>query len=143
MAKPRLSIAYPQLFVADVTRAAAFYVDRLGFTVVYLYGEPPFYGLVERDGVGLNLRCVERPAIDPTLREDETLLSANIPVDDVEALFAEFTARGVDVAQPLKAQPCGESDFIIRYPDGYLLCFASATVLYQRRCIESRAKIIA
>jgi catechol 2,3-dioxygenase-like lactoylglutathione lyase family enzyme len=127
MAKPQLSIAYPQLFVADVTRAAAFYVDKLGFTVTYLYGEPPFYGLVERDHAGLNLRCVERPAIDPALRERESLLSANIPVDGVEALFAEFQDRGVDVAQPLTRQPWGASDFIVRDPDGNLVCFASRT----------------
>jgi catechol 2,3-dioxygenase-like lactoylglutathione lyase family enzyme len=127
MPTARLSVAYPQLFVADVTRAAAFYVEKLGFTIAYLYGEPPFYGLVERDRAGLNLRCVEGPAIDPALREREILLSANIPVDDVEALFAEFQRRGVDMAQPLTQQPWGARDFIIRDPDGNLLCFASAT----------------
>ena len=53
--------------------------------------------------------------------------SANIPVDDVEALFAEFAERGVDITQPLTEQPWGASDFIVRDPDGNLLCFASAT----------------
>src|SRR5215471_11320863 len=58
-ATPRLQIAFPQLFVADVRRAAVFYQDKLGFEIAYLNGEPPFYGLVTRDRVGLNLRCAK------------------------------------------------------------------------------------
>jgi hypothetical protein len=74
----RLCISYPQLFVADVPRAATFYERTLGFSIEYLYGEPPFYGLVARDGVGLNLRCVAPPPIDPALRERESLLGSII-----------------------------------------------------------------
>lgn len=125
-ADPRLLAAYPQLFVRDVTRAAAFYRDKLGFAVTYLYGEPPFYGLVERDGVGLNLRHVDQPVMDPALREEESLLSANIPVRAVMALFVEFKERGVAFQQTLKEQPWGAIDFVVRDPDGNLLCFASA-----------------
>src|SRR5262249_6084571 len=123
---PRLRIAYPQLFVADVQRAAEFYVQKLGFSIAYLYGAPPFYGLVTLDDVGLNLRCVASPLIDPSLRERESLLGANIVVDGVKALFLEFQRRGVDFAQTLKEQPWGATDFVVRDIDGNLLCFASA-----------------
>ena len=125
-ADPRLLTAYPQLFVQDVARAVAFYRDKLGFAVTYLYGEPAFYGLVERDGVGLNLRHVDQPMMDPALREQESLLSAQIPVRAVKALFIEFKERGVAFHQTLKAQPWGATDFVIRDPDGNLICFASA-----------------
>jgi catechol 2,3-dioxygenase-like lactoylglutathione lyase family enzyme len=124
--EPRLCIAYPQLFVSDLARAADFYERKLGFAVVYLYGEPPFYGLVARDGVGLNLRHVDVPVVDPSLRDQEILLSANIPVDGVEALFRQFQQYDVPFAQTLKAQPWGAKDFIVRDPDGNLICFASA-----------------
>jgi hypothetical protein len=33
----------PQLFVADILAACDFYVDKLGFTVVFTYGEPPHH----------------------------------------------------------------------------------------------------
>ena len=120
---PGLRIAYPQLFVADVERSVAFYVEKLGFSIVYLYGQPPFYGAVSRDGVGLNLRHVDSPVLDPDRCERESLLGAAIVVDDVEALFREFSERSVAFAQPLKVQPWGASDFIVRDPDGNLINF--------------------
>ncbi|HEY1548436.1 MAG TPA: VOC family protein [Kofleriaceae bacterium] len=117
-----LRVAYPQLFVADVRRAAAYY-ETLGFTTAYVHGEPAFYALVTRDDVGLNLRFVHAPVIDR--QRDGDLLSANIVVDDVDALFVELVSRGVDFAQRLQTQPWGASDFIVCDPDGNLLCFAS------------------
>lgn len=124
--KPRLIAAYPQALVADVTRAARFYCDQLGFRVVYLYGEPPFYALVERDGARINLRHVDAPArYRPEGDGDEDVLTANIPVRGVKALFLELRERGVTFAQTLEEQPWGARDFLVRDPDGNLLCFAS------------------
>jgi catechol 2,3-dioxygenase-like lactoylglutathione lyase family enzyme len=122
---PRVCIAYPQLFVADVTRSAEFYKQKLGFAVEYLYGEPPFYALVARDGVGLNLRHVDAPPIDPALARRESLLGAAIVVDGVKELYLEFKERGVEFEQALKLQPWGATDFIVRDPDGNLISFAS------------------
>ncbi len=42
----------PQLFVSDLEAASAFYVHKLGFKVVFSYGDPPFYAQVARDGGG-------------------------------------------------------------------------------------------
>jgi catechol 2,3-dioxygenase-like lactoylglutathione lyase family enzyme len=126
-ARPILSIAHPQIFVADVTRASEFYVRKLGFSIEYLYGEPPFYGLVSRDRAYLNLRYVCEPVIDAALRDRETLLSANIPVDGVKELFLEFKQNGVEIVQTLKEQPWGATDFLVRDLDGNLICFASPT----------------
>lgn len=121
---PRLVAAYPQARVADVTCAAEFYREKLGFRVVYLYGEPPFYGLVARDGAWINLRHVDTP--ERSRREDEAdVLMANIPVHGIKRLYLELRTRGVDFAQTLKEEPWGATDFIVRDPDGNLLCFAS------------------
>jgi catechol 2,3-dioxygenase-like lactoylglutathione lyase family enzyme len=126
MDAPRLVSAYPQALVADVARAAAFYREKLGFTVVYLYGAPPFYGLIERDGARINLRHVDAPGrYRPD--GDAEVLTANVPVDGVEALFRELQARGVAFAQTLEEKPWGATDFLVRDPDGNLLCFASAS----------------
>jgi len=51
----------PQLFVSDLEAARAFYVHKLGFKVVFSYGEPPFYAQIARDGGRLNLRRVIGP----------------------------------------------------------------------------------
>ncbi|MSO92296.1 MAG: VOC family protein [Rhodospirillales bacterium] len=120
---PRLCVAYPQVFVTDVKRAAEFYSRKLGFSIAYLYGEPPFYGLVSRNGVGLNLRHVDSPVMPRPQTEEESLLSASLVVDGVKELFLEFKRRGVDFAQTLKLQPWDATDFIVRDPDGNLICF--------------------
>jgi catechol 2,3-dioxygenase-like lactoylglutathione lyase family enzyme len=119
-----LLAAYPQLFVADMAVACDFYVCRLGFSVEFLAGEPPFYGQVVRDGVRLNFRCVDVPVIDPARADIEELLAAYIPVADVDALFAEFQTAGATFRDFLQLRPWGRRDFVVRDPDGNLLCFA-------------------
>lgn len=122
--RPVLLDAEPQLFVRDIAAACAFYVDKLGFAVVFTYGEPPFYAQVGRDGARLNLRCVDAPVIDPALRERETLLSAAITLEDAKPLFLEYQAAGVPFHQTLRTEPWGARTFIIADPDGNLILFA-------------------
>ncbi len=123
--KARLSGAEPQLFTADFAASLRFYTEKLGFGVAFSYGEPPFYGQVERDDAKLNLRHVDAPVFEPEARERESLLSASITVSDAEALFREYEATGVAFAQPLKDEPWGARTFIVRDPDGNLILFAS------------------
>jgi catechol 2,3-dioxygenase-like lactoylglutathione lyase family enzyme len=122
--KATLFAAEPQLFVADVVAACEFYVQKLGFTVAFTYGDPPFYGQVFRNGATLNLRFLSEPAIDPELREREHLLSASITLDDAEPLFLEFEAAGVTFHQTLQTEPWGARTFIVSDPDGNLILFA-------------------
>ena len=126
-AKAVIAGVEPQLFVADIKSAIGFFVRRLGFSIVFTYGEPPYYAQVSRDGARLNLRCVDRPVIDPGLRDREELLSATLIVasaDEIRQLFREFEGRGVGFVQTLTKKPWGARDFIIRDIDGNLLLFA-------------------
>jgi catechol 2,3-dioxygenase-like lactoylglutathione lyase family enzyme len=123
LTKPTLLAAEPQLFVTDIAAACAFYVSRLGFSVAFIWGEPPFYAQVFRDGARFNLRHLDGPVFDPAVR-DQDLLSASITVDDVKALFLEFQAAGADFAQALKTEAWGARTFIVRDPDGNLVLFA-------------------
>lgn len=125
--RAKLVAAEPQLFVADVNAACEFFTRKLSFAVVFKYGDPPFYGQVKRDGAALNLRHVDRPVIDPALRDRESLLSAAITVataGEIKQLFLEFQSTGVAFNQPLKREPWGALDFIVSDPDGNLLLFA-------------------
>ena len=122
----KLTAAEPQLFVTDMQRACDFFTGKLGFTVAFLHGTPPFYGQVKRDGLGLNLRHVDAPVIEPALRDREELLAASLVVDDVAALFAEYEAAGAPFFQRLRVEPWGARTFIVRDPDGNLLLFAGA-----------------
>jgi len=125
--KTVLVAAEPQLFVADIESSCDFFTGKLGFAVAFTYGEPPFYGQVRRDAARINLRCVDRPVIDPALRDREELLSAALTVataEEIKALFLEFQAAGVTFFQTLKRQPWGARNFIVRDPDENLLLFA-------------------
>jgi catechol 2,3-dioxygenase-like lactoylglutathione lyase family enzyme len=125
-AKSTFLAAEPQLFVASVVTSCEFYTKKLGFTVAFIYGEPPFYGQVFRDGARLNLRCLSEPAINPALREKEQLLSASITLDDALPLFREFQTAGVVFHQVLKTEPWGAHTFIVCDPDGNLILFAAS-----------------
>ena len=125
--RPVLTAAEPQLFVVDIKKSCDFFTRKLGFTIAFVYGEPPFYGQVKRDGARLNLRCVAAPVIDGRVRERESLLSAAVTVDsaaEVEQLFREFQAADVAFHQTLKHEPWDAIDFIVKDPDGNLLLFA-------------------
>jgi uncharacterized glyoxalase superfamily protein PhnB len=119
--------AEPQLFVTDIQRSCEFFQQKLGFSLVFSSGDPPFYAQVGRDAARLNLRCVERTVIDSTLREREELLSASMTVAtavEIKLLFLEFQSAGVTFHQKLKKQPWGARNFIVKDPDGNLLLFA-------------------
>jgi catechol 2,3-dioxygenase-like lactoylglutathione lyase family enzyme len=125
--KAVITSAEPELFVADIKTSCDFFTGKLGFAVAFTYGEPPFYAQVKRDGARLNLKCVDRPVIDPVLRDREQLLSAALIVEtaeEIKALFLEFETAGVAFFQKLKREPWGARNFIIPDPDGNLLLFA-------------------
>ena len=119
--------AEPQLFVADIKKSCEFFGEKLGFSLVFSYGKPPFYAQVGRDAARLNLRCVERPVIESMVRDREVLLSASMTVgtaDEIKLLFLEFRSAGVAFHQTLKKQPWGAKNFVVKDPDGNLLLFA-------------------
>ncbi|TCC61220.1 VOC family protein [Kribbella pittospori] len=123
-ARPVLTQAEPQLFVSDMNAACAFFEHELGFTVVFTYGDPPYYGQVRRDNVSLNLRYVCDPVYNGTVREDDQLLAAAISVDNVKALYSEYAGADVEFQQTLKRQPWGAHQFVVRDRDGNLILFS-------------------
>jgi catechol 2,3-dioxygenase-like lactoylglutathione lyase family enzyme len=126
--KAVIASAEPQLFVADIKASCDFFIAKLGFAIVFSYGEPPFYAQVRRDGAPLNLRHVDHPVIDPDLRDREQLLSASFTVataEEIKQLFLEFQAASVTFFQTLRKEPWGARNFIVKDPDGNLLLFAA------------------
>ena len=125
--KPTIVSAEPQLFVTDIKRSCEFFREKLGFSLVFSYGKPPYYAQVGRDAARLNLRFVERPVIESTVRDREELLSVSMTVataDEIKLLFLEFQSAGVAFHQMLRKQPWGAKNFVVKDPDGNLLLFA-------------------
>jgi uncharacterized glyoxalase superfamily protein PhnB len=119
--------AEPQLFVTDIKRSSEFFHEKLGFSLIFSYGDPPYYAQMGRDAARLNLRYVEGPVIESTVRDREELLSVSMTVataHEIKLLFLEFQSAGVAFHQTLKKQPWGAKNFIVKDPDGNLLLFA-------------------
>jgi catechol 2,3-dioxygenase-like lactoylglutathione lyase family enzyme len=119
--------AEPQLLVADIKRSCEFFCKKLGFSLVFSYGNPPYYAQVARDMARLNLRYVEDPIIGSLPCDRKDLLSASMTVataEEIKLLFLEFRTAGVTFQQTLKKQPWGAKNFVVKDPDGNLLLFA-------------------
>jgi catechol 2,3-dioxygenase-like lactoylglutathione lyase family enzyme len=116
-----------QLFVSDIKASCTFFTQKLGFSTVFVYGEPPFFAQVRRNAGRLNLRHVDTAVIESARREREELLSADLGVDKeehIKQLFLEFQAAGVTFFRGLRKEPWGARTFIVMDPDGNLILFA-------------------
>ncbi len=126
-AEPPPMMSEPEVYVSDFDQARDFYTEKLGFEVVFTYGEPPFYGQVRREKALLNLRLICEPVFVGDVREREELVSAGFTLGSaaaIRALFAEYQSAGVDFFRPLKQEPWGARTFSVRDPFGNLLLFA-------------------
>jgi catechol 2,3-dioxygenase-like lactoylglutathione lyase family enzyme len=127
MSEIELKSVVPILFVRNVTANAAFFREKLGFEIDFLYGEPPFYGSVSRGGVRLHLRFVKQPNFAELAQREVSLILASIEVSALQELFEEFKARGVEFAQTPTKHPWGGTDFHVRDPDGNTFSFVTFT----------------
>ena len=98
------------LAVRDMATALAFYRDALGFAVSFEWGAPTQYACLCRDAVDLHLNAGS--ARGPGQG------AICLFVADVDALHAEWAARGVPLPQAPADRPYGMRDFSLRDPDG-------------------------
>lgn len=120
---PILGPSEPTLFVSSVPATVAFFETVLGFRVGFLYGDPPFYGMVVRDGARISLRFVEEPVFADGVRERRALMAASVGVENPKALYLEYKAAGADLYQEFRKEPWGSQGFVVRDPDGNLIHF--------------------
>ncbi len=122
---PNWSIA-PYFLVDDVVTSANFYRDKLGFHYDRFFGEPPAFCMVRRSGVVIMLSCFPRTQVmrpNHLADSEGEAWDAYVWVDDADALFEEFTAKGVKITRSICDQPYGCRDFDVEDCNGYRLCF--------------------
>ena len=124
MSRPAIASVSPFFIVRNVDRAAAFYCDRLGFTMTFREpAEEPFFGIVRRDGAMLLLKDVGIEPLPNCRREPAARWDAYFFVPDPDALAAELVARQVEFSAPLRDTSDGLRGFELTDPDGYVLFF--------------------
>ena len=105
---------HPSLFVPDVARAAAFYVEKLGFSQGFTAGEPPTMAGVTLGSVQIFL---EKGTPAP---EGAALYFI---VGDADELYEFHRANGVTVVTPPGDRVYELRDYSIRDLHGYKLTF--------------------
>ena len=115
----------PQFFATDIPRTLAYYKDQLGFECVGTWQEPPVYAIVARDQHAIHFRCAEPSTANPEKYSDE-LLDAYLLVDDVNSLYVEYAARGVEFTRELGNTPWHSREFVLKDCDGRLLAFGAS-----------------
>jgi catechol 2,3-dioxygenase-like lactoylglutathione lyase family enzyme len=130
MRKPTLTSIAAHLYVRDLKASTDFFTTKLGFTLDFIYGDPPFYGQVSRDNARLALRHMDETVFIGNIREREDLLSASITLataDEIKQLFLAYQAADALIHQPLRTEPWQAQTFIVKDPDGNLILFAAPT----------------
>lgn len=110
--------------VADVVRAAEYYRDKLGFTIVgYFFEDPPVFAMVGRDDriIMLSLMTGGRGGSNRNYKAEA--IDAYLWTDDVEMLHAEFQRGGADIVAPPVLRIYGMKELEVRDLDGYVICF--------------------
>ncbi len=117
MTKSKLHDAAPVFVAKDVVKSAEYYRDVLGFKIEFLYGNPPFYAGVERDGVLIHLQAARETKRQPGHS------SLYVFVTEVDALYEELKAKGAKILKPPQDYAYGMRDFDIDDLDGNHLGF--------------------
>lgn len=118
----------PHFIVDDILTTANFYRDTLGFDYERIWGDPPVFCMVHRGGVTIMLNQIEpkgRMRPNHLVEASGDAWDAYVWVDDADALYEEFTRKGVKITRPICDQPYGNRDFDIEDCNGYRLCFGS------------------
>ena len=116
----------PVFFTTDIPATLAFYKDKLGFDCLGTWLDPPAYAIVARDQHAIHFRCAPPPMPNPDKYDDE-FLDAYLFVEDADALFAEYSSRGIEFSRTLANMPWGNREFVVKDCDGRLLAFGANT----------------
>ena len=114
----------PQFFTVDIPSTLAYYRDKLGFQCLGTWQDPPVYAIIARDQRAIHFRLAEPPTANPNKYSDE-LLDAYVLMEDVDSLYAEYAARGVEFTRGLGNTPWHSREFVVKDCDGRLLAFGA------------------
>ena len=141
---PTFSGLTPILSVADLPASMRYYVDCLGFTQGFLWGEPPTFASIRRNDVEIFF-CQGG--------QGQPGMWMSVFLSDVDAYHAEVVAKGARIVRLLVTEPWGMREFHVQDLDGHTIRFGQGTepetdLCITRTTVEARieerlAKVIA
>ena len=127
---PRFLQTAPVFLVGDIAATMQWYRRNLGFEVSPFPPSPPHtFCIMIRDDVEIMLQQLagyEKP--DVYEQRAGGVWNVYINTEGVRKLFETLSQRGeVTILEPLCRQPYGQTEFVVRDPNGYTLVFAEET----------------
>jgi catechol 2,3-dioxygenase-like lactoylglutathione lyase family enzyme len=120
-ARPKARTITPLFVVSDLQRSIDFYA-RLGFGEPGVWGEPPCFAMMHRDGLEVMLSLIEgeaRPRPNGHGNWDIFLT-----VDDLDAEIAALGDAGVGIDRGPKTTEYQMKEIEVVDPDGFRICLA-------------------
>ena len=118
----RFKDSVPVISTADVRSTVEYYERVLGFREHFVFGEPPVYAGVERDGVLLYI--THDPKMASTLKSAGLHPDIFLWVQDVDKVFAEHQRRGAKVVEGVADRAWDARQYVVEDPNGYRLKIA-------------------
>ena len=117
----------PVFLVDEIVATVEYYRDKLGFTIDYVYGDPPNYGSVSRGGAVLHFTKSDPPGRRNGVRRagPGNGVDAFFVVPEVDVLHVQFAENGAIVITGPASHEYGMREFKIEDTNGYILVFAA------------------
>ena len=112
-----LHAVFPIFTVRDLDEALAYYRDRLGWEIAWVWGEPPVRAGVRLYAVEIQVVC------DPTIAP-AAASTVYCHMSGVDAYHAACRERGARIFMELGDRPWGARDFRVVDPSGNRIGFA-------------------
>lgn len=133
--RPRLRAVTPDLIVSDLQRSIDFYCQKLGFVEPSVWGEPPCFAMINRDGFELMLSVPEDGArVRPN--GPDGVWDLFLSIMDVAAEIVALQAAGVLIDKGPTDTFYGMREIEVLDPDGHRLCFAQDLANAPQRVAE-------
>lgn len=106
---------YPVLMSADVSAAAQFYRERLGFEAVY---DSSWYVSLRLGDFELALLSYDHETVPAEYQKLPQGVILNLEVEDVDTVYRQLNeAEDLQVVLPLRSEDFGQRHFILEGPD--------------------------
>jgi uncharacterized glyoxalase superfamily protein PhnB len=123
----KLQKATPVFLVSDIVETMRWYKSNLGFEAMPFPDNPPHsFCILSKDDVEIFLQQLtgyQKP--DDYERRQGGVWSVYLMTKNVRDLYERLSnAAEVRILEPLCHQPYGQTEFVVRDPNGYALVFA-------------------
>ena len=117
--------AIPVISTDDVRATMDYYGRVLGFTEHFVFGDPPVYAGIERDGVLLYI--ARDLTMAAAMKRSNLHPEIFLWVQGVDDVFQEHKRRGATFIEDISDRPWDARQYVIEDPNGYRLKIAQPT----------------